>query len=103
MLGYNKSVINALYTANPTRTLTLLVLNIKQGANISKSDKNVIVEEIQKFKMSNKWVYEIEEKLLIDYKENIKKKKSINMLNARDRDLYNKKRLEKIKEYDFTL
>lgn len=103
MLSYNKEVIKALYNANATRTLTLIVLDIKQGSNISKSEKNVILEDIQKLKISNKWMYEKEEQLLIDYQENIKKKKSINMLNARDRDLYNKKRLEKLKEYDFTL
>ena len=103
MLSYNKEVIKALYNANATRTLTLIVLDIKQGSNISKSEKNVILEDIQKLKMSNKWMYEKEEQLLTEYQENIKKKKSINMLTSRDKDLYNLKRLEKLKEYDFTL
>lgn len=103
MLSYNKEVIKALYNANATRTLTLIVLDIKQGSNISKSEKNVILEDIQKLKMSNKWMYEKEEQLLTEYQENIKKKKSINMLTPRDKDLYNLKRLEKLKDYDFTL
>lgn len=104
MLCYSKDVIKALYNADKTRTVTLLVLDLKQGNhNISKVKKGLIIADIQKLKLSNKWSYETEEQLLKEYQNKLKKKKAIEGLSPKDRDLYNLKRLEKLRDYNFTL
>lgn len=106
MLIYDREIIELFYQMDKTRTLMEIVLDIKNGYQITKEGKKKILEAIDSLKKSNEWDYATEVELLKQYKHKEEEKKAISKLSLKDRELYNKKSSEKIakllEEYDFT-
>lgn len=102
MLEYNREIIEILYSINKTNVLTSIILDIKKGLDISPEERVLVLNNITELKALNKWDYGTEERLLQMY---IKYNNKVNLeaLSPKDRDLYNKERLKKLREYDFKL
>lgn len=103
MLEYNKETIETLYNINKASVLTNIVLDIKKGLEISPEGRALVLNKITELKSLNDWDYETEERLLQMYKRQVNNKTHLEVLSPKDKDFYNKERLNKLKEYDFSL
>lgn len=103
MLEYNRETIDILYSINNTHVLTIIILDIKKGLEISPDGKTLVLNKIKELKTLNDWDYEEEERLIHMYQKHINNKIHLEALSTKYRAFYNKERLNKLKEFDFSL
>lgn len=103
MLDYSRDIIEFFYGINKTKVLIEIIIDIKMGLKISPEGRALVLNKIKELKALNDWDYETEDRLLQMYKRQINNKMHIEALSPKDRELYNKERLKKLKEFDFSL
>ena len=103
MLEYTRETIDTLYSINKANVLTGIILDIKKGLEISPEGRALVLNKITELKALNDWDYETEERLLQMYQKQKNNNKHLEALTPKDRALFNRERLKKLKEYDFSL
>jgi len=103
MLEYTRETIETLYNINKANVLTNTVLDIKKGLEISPDGRVLVLNKIIELKALNDWDYETEERLLQMYKRQVNNKIHLEALSPKDKDFYNRERLKRLKEYDFSI
>lgn len=103
MLDYTRETIETLYSINKTNVLVNVILDLKKGLEISPDDRATVLNKITELKALNDWDYEAEERLLQIYQKQKNNNKHLEALTPKDRALFNRERLKKLKEYDFSL
>lgn len=103
MLEYNRETIDTLYSINKANVLTGIILDIKKGLEISPEGRALVLNKITELKALNDWDYETEERLLQMYKRQVNTKVHLEALSPKDKAFYNRERLKKLKEYNFSI
>ena len=103
MLEYNRETIDTLYSINKANVLTGIILDIKNGLEISPEGRALVLNKITELKALNDWDYETEERLLQMYKRQVNTKTHLEALSPKDKAFYNREITKRLKEYDFSL
>ena len=100
----DKEEIDLFYKIDATNTLMELLLSIKyRYPDTSEDVKKVIIDKITELKSIGQWSDAMEQYTIKEFVKKLEKKEMINNLSPQEQLIYKNRKIETLKEYDFTL
>lgn len=101
--AYSRKIKQCLYDVDKTRFMVLAILDIREGADVSASDREAIINHVKELKRENLWDEVTEQTTLAIEQLKAEKRDAVECLTAKDKALYNNKRKNKLELYDWEL